>query len=556
MRKTWLPQDVYFVKPELPSELASAERKEEVIGERVEFEVLVKPDGKIRAQDMRLLGSAGKDEPESDLDDDLVQEMEDFLVEHGNRQNYGNFTNRFPRVKKTKIQKHFHITDGDGRQFVELPPDHPRRIEEAAQRPEDEDMREEPKEEPKEEPREDARENEDYLDDFPEPLEEAREVNEEDVDPNEPAIPLGKGLHPLGVIRDYDAKKGYGFIRCKGLAEEPSWVSVSVGKERVRALERQTEAAQAQQKVNALSAALRKAEVLEESWEKGVSSLLQQAKEQRAELVKVVDLLKAPLKESGLSGLSESGDLSSLPELVKKALGQMDSKKKEKVKEKSKSEKEQSEKEEEEEEKEESEKEEKEKDKKKKGKKKEEKEEKEEKNEKKGSRKEAKEGKDRKKRRRSRKERGSDASDSYSYSRTPSPRRRRKRRRRRRRRPSPSYSRSYSYTPSKERRKGTRRKGTKRRSGGRDRGGASALDVGSEISRFVKVNKLEERCEKILRDLDAKLAFQGVQVSFEYNPSGGRGPRSDSVQLLLRWLATDRCWLLKRAQIPPKETKP
>lgn len=213
-------EDVYFVKPELPSELASAERKEEVIGERVEFEVLVKPDGKIRAQDMRLLGSAGKDEPESDLDDDLVQEMEDFLVEHGNRQNYGNFTNRFPRVKKTKIQKHFHITDGDGRQFVELPPDHPRRIEEAAQRPEDEDMREEPKEEPKEEPREDARENEDYLDDFPEPLEEAREVNEEDVDPNEPAIPLGKGLHPLGVIRDYDAKKGYGFIRCKGLAED------------------------------------------------------------------------------------------------------------------------------------------------------------------------------------------------------------------------------------------------------------------------------------------------------------------------------------------------
>lgn len=34
------------------------------------------------------------------------------------------------------------------------------------------------------------------------------------------------------------------------------------------------------------------------------------------------------------------------------------------------------------------------------------------------------------------------------------------------------------------------------------------MDVGSEISRFVKVNKLEERCEKILRDLDAKLAFQ------------------------------------------------
>ena len=27
-------------------------------------------------------------------------------------------------------------------------------------------------------------------------------------------------LHPLGVIRDYDAKKGFGFIRCQGLSEE------------------------------------------------------------------------------------------------------------------------------------------------------------------------------------------------------------------------------------------------------------------------------------------------------------------------------------------------
>ena len=27
-------------------------------------------------------------------------------------------------------------------------------------------------------------------------------------------------LHPLGVIRDYDAKKGFGFIRCQGLSED------------------------------------------------------------------------------------------------------------------------------------------------------------------------------------------------------------------------------------------------------------------------------------------------------------------------------------------------
>jgi len=198
-------QDIYFGRSDLPAELVGSDRKEEVMGERVEFEVEVKSDGKMRAHLMRLL--AAGDEPESDLDNDLVTEMEDFLVENGNRQNYGNFTNRFPRVKKSKIQKHFQIVDGDGRQYVELPQDHPRRnlAEEVAP--------------PEEEMPKDSAPTEDYVDDFPE-APEAPDINDEDVDPNEPAIPLGPGLHPTGVIRDYDAKKGYGFIRCKGLPED------------------------------------------------------------------------------------------------------------------------------------------------------------------------------------------------------------------------------------------------------------------------------------------------------------------------------------------------
>ncbi|CAL1145868.1 unnamed protein product [Cladocopium goreaui] len=39
------------------------------------------------------------------------------------------------------------------------------------------------------------------------------------------------------------------------------------------------------------------------------------------------------------------------------------------------------------------------------------------------------------------------------------------------------------------------------------------LNVTSEIDRFVRVNKLEERCEKILRDLDAPLAFKVMGLS-------------------------------------------
>jgi len=38
----------------------------------------------------------------------------------------------------------------------------------------------------------------------------------------------------------------------------------------------------------------------------------------------------------------------------------------------------------------------------------------------------------------------------------------------------------------------------------------------------------------------------GVEVAFELNSSSERGPRADRVNLLLKWHAGDRCWLLKR----------
>lgn len=195
-------QDIYFTRAELPSELSGSDRRDQVVGKEVEFEVQVKSDGKLRAHQMQLSSAGEPGEPESELEDDVVQEMEDFLVDNGNRQNYGNFTNRFPRVRKSKLLKHFRIVDGDGRQFVELPLDHPRRT----------------AEESVEEATRDAPGPEEFVDDFPEGP--TQEVGEDDVDPNEPAIPLGPGLHPLGVIRDYDAKKGFGFIRCQGLSED------------------------------------------------------------------------------------------------------------------------------------------------------------------------------------------------------------------------------------------------------------------------------------------------------------------------------------------------
>merc|ERR1712054_704330 len=46
------------------------------------------------------------------------------------------------------------------------------------------------------------------------------ENEDEDVSMDDPAIPLGPGCSPHGVIRSYDPAKGFGFITCTGHPED------------------------------------------------------------------------------------------------------------------------------------------------------------------------------------------------------------------------------------------------------------------------------------------------------------------------------------------------
>eukprot|EP00930_Biecheleria_cincta_P073892 TRINITY_DN61154_c0_g1_i1.p1 TRINITY_DN61154_c0_g1~~TRINITY_DN61154_c0_g1_i1.p1 ORF type:complete len:452 (+),score=89.56 TRINITY_DN61154_c0_g1_i1:70-1356(+) len=117
--------------------------------------------------------------------------------------------------------------------------------------------------------------------------------------------------------------------------------------------------------------------------------------------------------------------------------------------------------------------------------------------------------------------------DVYSESRTPSPRPQiRRRRRTARRRPDHGYPRSASYTPSCERRPrrrppyppgGGERRRTHHQSAGPPPGSGGGRrrtqedfggDVDVALDRFIRVNRLEGRCEKDLRALSAKTAWQ------------------------------------------------
>lgn len=194
-----MDEDIFFARSEMPPELSSSQRREEVEHQRVEFEVRTMPDGKIRAQRMELLGDQplgpehDREEPQEAplpvLDDDLLKEMADFLVENGGGCDYGRFSSRFAKVKKRQLEGHFDIRSVDrGIQRIDLPEDHPARTE---------DM-----ELPKDPNTEEAGEN------------------ENDVPADEPAIPLRPGCQPSGFIRQYDPAKGFGFIRCEGMEED------------------------------------------------------------------------------------------------------------------------------------------------------------------------------------------------------------------------------------------------------------------------------------------------------------------------------------------------
>merc|ERR1712110_738870 len=45
-------------------------------------------------------------------------------------------------------------------------------------------------------------------------------IDDDEPDPDEPAIPPGNGVVSTGKIRDYGAKKGFGFIKVDGMKED------------------------------------------------------------------------------------------------------------------------------------------------------------------------------------------------------------------------------------------------------------------------------------------------------------------------------------------------
>jgi len=140
-------EDIFFQRSGMPEEIITAQMREEVVGQRVEFEVRIMPDGKLRAQQMVLLPPEEGQEPagetestSGELTEDLVQEMCDFIAEHGNGVDFGKFSSRFARVKKAQLQKHFLIVmDKSGRhpRRIELPDGHPLRTEEAEESKQD-----------------------------------------------------------------------------------------------------------------------------------------------------------------------------------------------------------------------------------------------------------------------------------------------------------------------------------------------------------------------------------------------------------------------------------
>lgn len=185
-------EDVYFERSQLPEEIRDSQIKDEIVNREVEFEVKTMPDGKMRALNMTLTeagrSNLPRSKPESseetrELEPALLEEMARLLRTRGGGMDYGMFASTFQKIKKKQLEKHFNIV-GDGKsQRIEL---------------RDEDI---------------------GIGDGGLGTEEnADEEGEPSMD--DPAIPLGPGCNPHGVIRTYDAKKGFGFIVCAGFPED------------------------------------------------------------------------------------------------------------------------------------------------------------------------------------------------------------------------------------------------------------------------------------------------------------------------------------------------
>lgn len=167
-----IDEDVFFLRSEMPPEISGPQRrKEEIVRARVEFEVRVMPDGKLRAQRMVLLEhppAVGEGDPAMDGDGD----GEPNEVEDGEGE-----------------------MEGDGE-------------------PEVADVEEEeeaPMDMPEGEPGPEAE---------PAELEDQDEGGEPPAGALEPSIIPSAGCQPSGWIRQYDAQKGFGFLSVDGLGED------------------------------------------------------------------------------------------------------------------------------------------------------------------------------------------------------------------------------------------------------------------------------------------------------------------------------------------------
>jgi len=140
--------DVYFRRAHLPAEAQHA-TKAMLVGAAVEFDCHLTPQGKARAESLKLLGPLPEASPEAKkekpsaapgdgaakkdkvfvpapaLDDEAVQEMESFLEGQGGAMDYGKFANAFPGVKKSQLEGHFTLVqegeDAGGRWQITLP---------------------------------------------------------------------------------------------------------------------------------------------------------------------------------------------------------------------------------------------------------------------------------------------------------------------------------------------------------------------------------------------------------------------------------------------------
>merc|ERR1711920_26378 len=116
---------------------------------------------------------------------------EDFLAENGGGIELGKFANKFPGTKKKQLELHFDV-HGSGRSVrIELPRGHPGRSEPSSG---GSPGRREP----------------------PARISGIGSVVPDEVPADEPAIPPGRGSLCTGIIREYTAEKGYGFIRVDG----------------------------------------------------------------------------------------------------------------------------------------------------------------------------------------------------------------------------------------------------------------------------------------------------------------------------------------------------